>query len=773
MESKDHGILKDGYLGDDIVKLCTAKESVSSLLAADPTLAAGDAWQTLYSKYRPTSNGHSKEGATTKVDDLTRAAQCGKWGPTKPSDVFLKIYRDVLAVVEESPERAMVSPSLLGSCGVAPLTVISTIPDIARHMANVIARAEKEVFLATNYWQDSVASRYLTNAMRELNRRAGERGERVVFKVIYDRGSAKQLLDPHYMVGVDEYTGKNVCIPSPDEMPNIDMQVQNYHQAMLGTFHAKYMVVDRKIALLQSNNIQDNCNLEMMVHYEGPIVDSFYDMALLSWHKKMEPPLPSYNSPAAAGGLSADGMEAGSSAPPNNWVSNADVAPAAQAPAQAQAAQVAQAPLIDERGVRQPGALHEADVGTQESSNVHRADIVTGPTTTASTLHPHKSKLGVEHNTDGFDDLNANKEAAEIKEGNTGTEEGTKDVIKAGPNQPNGPDPAVASFLSAGVQPLSAAAIHDPTSSETLLPQSTNEHPQYDNDIAGEVTRVQTSVSAKPGETQMEAISRAMNHTVNDLKADAPALAVGDEMTPYIPHAVHEPFPIAMVNRPPFGPPTHSSVVQPQNAAWLSALRHAQKNVFIHSPTLNAEPLVPAIYEACERGLDVIIYVSLGYNDMGELLPRQGGTNEMIAHQLYQALSEEGRKHLHYHWYVAKDQTRPIPQKKKKRDCHIKLMIVDEHIGIMGNGNQDTQSWYHSQEINVMLDSPDVCRAWIDGLRRNENTHLYGGLNKEEGIWRDYEGKEADGTLGVDPGRFSWAKGFVGAIKRVQGKGGF
>jgi hypothetical protein len=30
----------------------------------------------------------------------------------------------------------------------------------------------------------------------------------------------------------------------------------------------------------------------MMVHLEGPIVDSFYDMALLSWANAMDPPLP-------------------------------------------------------------------------------------------------------------------------------------------------------------------------------------------------------------------------------------------------------------------------------------------------------------------------------------------------------------------------------------------------------------------------------------------------------------------------------------------------
>ncbi len=450
-------------------------------------------------------------------------------------------------------------------------------------MANIIARAEREVFLATNYWQDSVASRYLTNAMRELDRRAGERGVRVVMKIIYDRGSPKQLVDPHYQVGVDEYTGRNVKIPSLEEMPNIDVQVMNYHQPLVGTFHAKYMVVDRKIAILQSNNIQDNDNLEMMAHYEGPIVDSFYDMALMSWHKKMEPPLPSYNSPAAAGGLSS------TTAPTEDKATSSNSIP-------------------------QPGAVSAATSGPHSSDDVRRSDIITGPTTTASTLHPHPSKVTSDFSAGS---IAADKEAAAaIKEGNVGTAKETDAVVSAEPNVPNGPDPETRAFLDSGKQPLPDAHISQPTSADIHLPQSTSEHPRYDGDIAGEVSRVQASVLHKPGERQMEAISRLLNHTINNLKADAPECGPGDEMTPYIAHAVHEPFPIAMVNRPPFGSPSHSSVVQPQNAAWLSALRNARKNVFIQTPTLNAEPLVPAIREACERGLDVICYVCLGYNDM-------------------------------------------------------------------------------------------------------------------------------------------------------------
>lgn len=152
----------------------------------------------------------------------------------------------------------------------------------------------------------------------------------------------------------------------------------------------------------------------------------------------------------------------------------------------------------------------------------------------------------------------------------------------------------------------------------------------------------------------------------------------------------------------------------------------------------------------------------------------QGGHNEMIAHQLYEKLSAAGRQHLRWFWYVAKDQTRPVVAEASRRSCHIKLMIVDERVGIVGSGNQDTQSWYHSQEANVLLESRAVCRAWIDALRRNQNTHRYGQVSQDDGVWRDpATGAEAEGATGVDPGHFSWGKGVVGAVKRLQGKGGF
>lgn len=466
-------------------------------------------------------------------------------------------------------------------------------------MSNIIVRAEREVVLATNYWQNSVASKFITDAIKELSRRAGENGTRIVMKIIYDRGSPRQVFEPHYIVSEKAYTADAVLLPRPEEIPNIDLEVMNYHQPMLGTFHAKYMVVDRKIAVLQSNNIQDNENLEMMVHLEGPVVDSLYDMALISWHKELRPPLPSHNSPAAQGGLGRFGDSYSSMVNPDGTLkgSHAIVDPSKMPSRQAY--------QYEKAKIRQPGVIDQS--AQQPSGGLDRADTLTGPTTTNSVLHPHPDASS-----------KANGERLGIS-GDARDEPPTKgsNGREKDQQEPRGePDSQAGRFLGQGGQAIPQSQIEEPSPQTQPLPEHEADDPHYDKDIAGEVARVQTSVSPTAAATRMEAVTRKLNHTTNKgFKGTAPECPPQEEMTPYIPHPAHEPFPIALVCRSPYGPPNHSAVTNPQNEAWLSALRHARKNVFIQTPTLNAEPLIPAIVKACERGVDVYCYVCLGYND--------------------------------------------------------------------------------------------------------------------------------------------------------------
>ncbi|KAI0404158.1 phospholipase D/nuclease [Xylaria palmicola] len=712
---------------DHLYQWCHCDDSVSSLLRANPDLSPADAWQKLFDNgdLDDANQGYDPNNQNGPVtgEELRRTRMCGKWGSREPGELFMRLYHDALCTLNDDPKHGVVSPCLIGSSGTVPLTIISVLPDIVRHMSNLIVRAEKEVILATNFWQNGVASRYITNAIRELSQRAQARGTRIVVKIIYDRGNPRQLLDPHHVVSESEYTANTVNLPPAEDIPSVDLQVINYHQPVLGTFHAKFMIIDRKIGIIQSNNIQDNDNLEMMVQVEGPIVDSLYDAAMISWHKNLEPKFPCLQSAATPS-----------------------------------------------TGFSSFGASHANIFSPTGSIKGHSAVIDPGKI-------PRRKAYGVEANMvdDGLID-SANQGVTVEAPGERSTAPKLRggdadEVIRPHESGPGGVVDTVSSENhNAASLPTVSASPHI----KEIWSEHTADDPHYDQDLAGEVSRVQGVVSAKSDESAMQAVTRHLNHTKNvGFRGNAPECDPADEMTPYIPHPSHEPFPMALVNRAPYGRLTQRSLHNPQNAAWLSALRNAQRNVFIQTPTLNAEPLIPAIIEACERGIDVYLYVCLGYNDAGEMLPMQGGHNDKIAHQLYTSLSLGARQRLRWYWYVAKDQTRPIPAVQKKRSCHIKLMIVDECVGIVGSGNQDTQSWFHSQEVNLMLDSPYICRAWIDALRRNQNTGIYGAVDPEDGIWRDEQGKEVEGATGVDAGRFSWINGFIGAIKRLQGTGGF
>jgi hypothetical protein len=111
------------------------------------------------------------------------------------------------------------------------------------------------------------------------------------------------------------------------------------------------------------------------------------------------------------------------------------------------------------------------------------------------------------------------------------------------------------------------------------------------------------------------------------------------------------------------------------SVARLVLLRECVLSLFIHrqTPTFNALPIVSSVLDACRRGIQVTLYLDLGFNDQGEMIPFQGGTNEEVVHKMYKALNAEGKgaeKRLEVFWFTGKDQTEPLKAAMKKRNCH-------------------------------------------------------------------------------------------------------
>ncbi|KAG1748562.1 hypothetical protein EDB19DRAFT_1682398 [Suillus lakei] len=635
-------------ISDEVYSLTHSQKTLTTALAAFPTSSPGHLAKTLYAEHhqKPVASGGYLEtfmsvlqrgnanetqrippGEPTQAD-LDRAAECGEFG-SRPSDLFLKIYCDVLATLDTNPWAGVVSPPLLGSRGVVNLSIISVIPDIIQHHYDCIVRAESEVFLATNFWQASKSASKICDALLELSRRAMKRGKKVVVKMMYDRATLKMLTESHVIV-------------DDAEMARIDFELVNFHQPVFGTFHCKFMIVDRKMALVNSNNIQDRPNMEMMIHLEGPIVDSLYDTALISWFRPMHTPLP----------------------------------------------------LLDTR-YRPPEGGYKFGMNN-EYATTWNLDGSKG----AELFKTLQQEAG------GIHDGGVDKEGKENPSSSGSLDAGVPFI--------SGTYQTITEHLNAGNQPDTHASIpYEPPVSST------------------------------------------------------------DDYTPHILHTRHGECPMVLVNRAPNGMPGNpdSGLHNPQDAAWLAGLVYAQRKVFIQSPTLNAAPVVEGILNAVRRGVECVLYIDVGFNDGGEALPGQGGTNEEVSKTMFAQLTGEEKEKLKLYWYTGKDQIKPVNASAQKRNCHVKLMIIDDSVGIVGNGNQDTQSWYHSQEVNVMVDNPTVCQEWLDGIRRNQNTHLH-ELQKD-GIYRDEDGNPLTDSTGVGSGFRGVVKGIQGSIARVRGKGGF
>ena len=206
------------------------------------------------------------------------------------------------------------------------------------------------------------------------------------------------------------------------------------------------------------------------------------------------------------------------------------------------------------------------------------------------------------------------------------------------------------------------------------LPPHVGGNPHYDDSLAGEIIRNNSAYRPTAEKSSVQLTCDHLNHpTKAKLTPTAPEPELTDRFTPFIPHPPHEPFPMALVCRKPHGAPNNATLHVPQNAAFAAGLRNAKRKVFIQSPDINAKDLIPDIIATVKRGVEVECWMCLGYNDAGELLPGQGGTNEMISAKMVDELAKEGkevRDRLKIGWYCAKDQTRVVHKKEGGRTCH-------------------------------------------------------------------------------------------------------
>jgi len=162
--------------------------------------------------------------------------------------------------------------------------VASSLPEVMDHYLDVISKASREICIATAYYdRTSRAAQMFVDQLKSLDRSLYHQAD---VMILLDCGSIRHLMSNRVSIHPSR-----LWIPT---FKNLSVRVVSYHDVPLGTMHAKFMVVDRRVAIISSNNIQDRPNLELSVELHGNVASKIHNLFKQLWqHSKASIEIPS------------------------------------------------------------------------------------------------------------------------------------------------------------------------------------------------------------------------------------------------------------------------------------------------------------------------------------------------------------------------------------------------------------------------------------------------------------------------------------------------
>lgn len=176
----------------------------------------------------------------------------------------------------------------------------------------------------------------------------------------------------------------------------------------------------------------------------------------------------------------------------------------------------------------------------------------------------------------------------------------------------------------------------------------------------------------------------------------------------------------------------------PQNAFILLAIGRAEKSVYIQTPNLTSQPLIDALAAAVRRGVVVELVTCRRMMLLEQIVTTAGvGVTEWCVKRLVKRVVANGLpdgergagggggRGLWVYYYtgaaaVKREEEQAGHVMRQAVKSHVKALVVDDRITVLGSANGDRASWYTSQEVNVAVFSEEfagvVRRDLVSGL---------------------------------------------------------
>lgn len=204
---------------------------------------------------------------------------------------------------------------------------------------------------------------------------------------------------------------------------------------------------------------------------------------------------------------------------------------------------------------------------------------------------------------------------------------------------------------------------------------------------------------------------------------------------------------------PPPPPPT------PQNTFLMHSISQARNTIYLQTPNLTSQPLLRALEAALARGVNVEVVtcrrmmVAEQVLTTGGSASTEGGVRALIKHD-DRLRAGKGYVSREKHrtvkgvlgvWYYSGPATAAVPaythgeagvsflvseMASASDKSHVKALIIDGEITVLGSANGDRASWYTSQEVNAAVLSASFAAATRKALIRG----LGGRLERVVGV---------------------------------------
>jgi phosphatidylserine/phosphatidylglycerophosphate/cardiolipin synthase-like enzyme len=235
-------------------------------------------------------------------------------------------------------------------------------------------------------------------------------------------------------------------------------------------------------------------------------------------------------------------------------------------------------------------------------------------------------------------------------------------------------------------------------------------------DVAETAAQPATAVLARVEDGVTGIDDRGHGHVTTTFSSKPGSLTVRDIPTIFLPspHRRNPRFqPFAPTDKV-LAPPT------PLNTFVLTLLEKAEKSIRIQTPNLTAAPVLSCLLRALSRGIDVQILTSERLMMLEQLVTAGTTTSRCVKTLIkrYKKLltsspslstSDEeaaisapriGALHIAYFASIGGPKSRG-QEADEPQQSHLKMMIVDEEVLVLGSGNLDRASWFTSQELGV------------------------------------------------------------------------